>query len=62
MGGALLKAWAANTDHQFTVADPADPQLPENVAQVRAVEELGEERFDYLIVNLKPQMIDKCSP
>tara|TARA_R110002110_G_scaffold125742_10_gene304052 strand:+ start:1292 stop:2041 length:750 start_codon:yes stop_codon:yes gene_type:complete len=62
MGGALLKAWAANTDHQFTVADPADPQLPENVAQVRAVEELGEERFDYLIVALKPQMIDKVLP
>lgn len=62
MGGALLKAWAANTDHLFTVADPAKPDLPENVSQVSSVEELGEEIFDYLIVALKPQLIDEVLP
>tara|TARA_R110000850_G_scaffold7669_1_gene27649 strand:- start:25927 stop:26676 length:750 start_codon:yes stop_codon:yes gene_type:complete len=62
MGGALLKAWAANTDHEFTVADPAKPELPEGVTQVGSVEELGEQMFDYLIVALKPQLIDDVLP
>ncbi len=62
MGGALLKAWAANTDHDFTVADPARPDLPPGVSQVGSVEELGEEIFDYLIVALKPQLIDDVLP
>ncbi len=62
MGGALLKAWAENTDHLFTVADPAKPDLPDSVSQVGSVEELGEEVFDYLIVALKPQLIDDVLP
>tara|TARA_R110000787_G_scaffold3020_10_gene12193 strand:- start:44530 stop:45279 length:750 start_codon:yes stop_codon:yes gene_type:complete len=62
MGGALLKAWAANTDYDFTVADPASPDLPQGVLQVGSVEELGEEIFDYLIVALKPQLIDDVLP
>ena len=62
MGGALLKAWAANTTHKFTVADPAKPDLPEEVSQVGSVEELGEEVFDYLVVALKPQLIDEVLP
>jgi len=62
MGGALLKAWADKTDHMFTVADPADPDLPKDVAQVRSAEQLGEEIFDYLIVALKPQLIDNVLP
>ena len=62
MGGALLKAWAENTSHSFTVADPADPDLPKNVNQVRSAEELGEYLFDYLIVALKPQLIDTVLP
>ncbi len=62
MGGALLKAWAANTDHDFTVADPAKPDLPQGVSQVGSVEELGEQVFDYLIVALKPQLIDDVLP
>ncbi len=62
MGGALLKAWAEKTDHLFTVADPAKPDLPEGVSQVGSVEELGEEVFDYLVVALKPQLIDEVLP
>ena len=62
MGGALLKAWAENTDHKFTVADPANPDLPKNVSLVGSVEELGEQLFDYLIVALKPQLIDEVLP
>lgn len=62
MGGALLKAWAANTNHHFTVADPAKPDLPEGVSQVGSVEELGDQIFDYLIVALKPQLVDQVLP
>ena len=62
MGGALLKAWAENTGHMFTVADPANPDLPDNVSLVSSVAELGEQSFDYLIVALKPQLIDEVLP
>ena len=62
MGGALLKAWAEHTDHQFTVADPADPELPDNVALVGSAGALGDAKFDYLIVALKPQLIDAVLP
>ncbi|MGB5483016.1 pyrroline-5-carboxylate reductase family protein [Parasphingorhabdus sp.] len=62
MGGALLRAWAEKTDHLFTVADPAKPDLPEGVLQVGSVEELSEQSFDYLIVALKPQLIDEVLP
>ncbi len=62
MGGALLKAWAKNTDHSFTVADPAKPALPKNVAQVSSADELDGDMFDYLIVALKPQLIDTVLP
>ena len=62
MGGALLKAWAEKTDHRFTVADPAEPELPEGVEQVGSADELAEEMFDYLIVALKPQLIDQVLP
>lgn len=62
MGGALLKAWAANTDHKFTVADPAKPDLPDGVSQAGSVEDLGDEVFDYMIVALKPQLIDDVLP
>jgi pyrroline-5-carboxylate reductase len=62
MGGALLKAWAANTDHSFTVANRAERDLPEKVVQVHFAKELSEEIFDYLIVGLKPQLIDTVLP
>tara|TARA_R100001244_G_scaffold47550_3_gene42281 strand:- start:28366 stop:29115 length:750 start_codon:yes stop_codon:yes gene_type:complete len=62
MGGALLKAWAENTDHHFTVADPAKPELPGNVALVSSAGDLDGAMFDYLIVALKPQLIDTVLP
>ncbi|MEH6791818.1 pyrroline-5-carboxylate reductase family protein [Parasphingorhabdus sp.] len=62
MGGALLKAWAEQTDHEFTVADPAKPDLPEHVTQVDSVDELDGAMFDCLIVALKPQLIDTVLP
>lgn len=62
MGGALLKAWAEKTDHRFTVADPAELELPDDVSQIGSDQELGQELFDYLVVALKPQLIDKVLP
>jgi pyrroline-5-carboxylate reductase len=62
MGGALLKAWADKTDHKFTVADPADPDLPTGAAHARSADDLDETSFDYLIVALKPQLIDDVLP
>ena len=54
MGGALLKAWAANTAHKFTVADPAKPDLPEGVSQVDSVEQLGDQVLPGYLSRLSP--------
>ncbi|OAN97555.1 hypothetical protein A8B75_04170 [Sphingomonadales bacterium EhC05] len=62
MGGALLKAWAEKSDHDLTVADPAELVLPDGVRQIRSVDELDQALFDTLIVALKPQMIDAVLP
>lgn len=62
MGGALLKAWAENTAHSYTVANRAKRDLPKGVRQVSSAGELEENLFDCLIIGLKPQMIDEVLP
>ncbi len=62
MGGALLARWASLDGLSFTVLDPASPQTPSGVAQVSYADQLGGERFDVLIVAVKPQLIDQAMP
>lgn len=61
MGGALIGQWLTG-GARFTVVDPAAHGLPDAVRLVRDVSELGEERFDVVIVAVKPQMIDEVLP
>ncbi|MCR9129606.1 MAG: pyrroline-5-carboxylate reductase [Alphaproteobacteria bacterium] len=62
MGGALLARWARLDGLDFTVIDPADPEVPAGVAVKTSLDGLDEGSFDALIVAVKPQLIDKAIP
>ncbi len=64
MGGALGMRWASNVDLPITVIDPyAQKQnIPPNVRLCTSVEELDGQRFDSLIVAIKPQVIPELLP
>ena len=62
MGGALLSQWIKNDSFDFTVVDPVAENLPDNIALARNVGDLGETRFDIVVVAVKPQMIDDVMP
>ena len=56
MGGAMLKGWlAAGLDaSRFTIVDPALPAAPDGVRLLRT---LPDERFDAILLGVKPQML-----
>lgn len=62
MGGALLARWIELDGVSVTVVDPGQPILPAGVTHLSDVSELGEARFDGLIVAVKPQLIDAAIP
>ncbi|XBQ17433.1 MAG: pyrroline-5-carboxylate reductase [Oceanicaulis sp.] len=62
MGGALLARWAELGGVDFTVLDPASPELPDGVALHTTPDTLGEARFDAIVVSVKPQLIDAAIP
>ena len=62
MGGALLRRWIEGGD-SFTIVDPGLDEPPvEGTTLVSKPEELGETRFDAIIIAIKPQMIDELLP
>ena len=61
MGGALLEHWMSGGE-EFTIVDPMLETAPEGVRLVRDRSEIAEERFDTIIVAIKPQMIDDVLP
>ena len=62
MGGAMLRRWLERTEHKFTIVDPAAEDTPSGAELLRSREELGDRRFDMIIVAIKPQMIDDVLP
>lgn len=62
MGGALLARWTVSLDHDFTVIDPAQPELPFGAKGVASADDLAGQTFDALIVAVKPQLIDAAMP
>ncbi len=62
MGGALLARWARLDGFEFTVVDPAGPDVPDGVALKDSADALDAETFHALIVAVKPQLIDKAIP
>lgn len=61
MGGALLGHWMAG-EESFTIVDPALDAAPAGARLVADPADLGDARFDVVIVAIKPQMIDEVLP
>ena len=61
MGGALLEYWKKG-EEKFTIVDPFLESAPEGVDLVKEKAELDQQRFDVIIVAIKPQMIDDILP
>lgn len=62
MGGALLSRWLDQSSFQFTVVSPSGRSCPEGVNVVRNVKELQGQKFDLIIIAVKPQMINEVLP
>lgn len=60
MGGAMLAGWlAAGCDPgQFTVVDPYLTEVPPGV---RLLREVPQERFDFILLGVKPQVVDQAA-
>ena len=61
MGGALLEYWKRGSEN-FTIIDPFLESAPDGVALHKDKADLGDQRFDVVIVAIKPQMIDEILP
>lgn len=61
MGSAMLTRWVASTDINFTVLDPADIIMPDQVVHLRSVSDL-DSLFDVIILAVKPQMMASVCP
>lgn len=62
MGGSLLTRWATSTEHKITVINPSLIKAPEGVIVTQTIEELSEQRFDIIVIAIKPQLIDTVLP
>ena len=59
MGGAMLTGWlAAQVPASFTVVDPVVTELP---ASVRLLREVPAERFDVVLLGVKPQTLNEAA-
>lgn len=61
MGGALLSQWKDGGD-EFTIVDPGLREAPKGVRLLDDRAHLGAEKFDVVVVAIKPQMIDDILP
>ncbi|WP_034811395.1 pyrroline-5-carboxylate reductase [Hyphomonas sp. L-53-1-40] len=62
MGGALLTQWMRAVEDEFTIIDPFLDQPVEGARLFKDINALGDEKFDLLIVAIKPQMVDEILP
>lgn len=61
MGGAMLAGWLAGgiDPANFTVVDPLLPEAPQGV---RLLREVPDERFDFVLLGIKPQSLADVAP
>lgn len=61
MGGAMLAGWLAGglDPASFTVVDPVLPRAPDGV---RLLREVPDERFDFVLLGIKPQSLAEVAP
>ena len=60
MGGAMLAGWlASDLSLKLTVVDPAVTEVP---ADVRLLRQVPAERFDVVLLGIKPQLLGAAAP
>ena len=60
MGGAMLAGWlASDLALEITVVDPAVTEVP---AEVRLLRQIPHERFDAVLLGIKPQLLGEIAP
>ena len=60
MGGAMLTGWlASDLPLRLTVVDPAVTEVP---AEVRLLRQIPAERFDMVLLGIKPQLLGAVAP
>ena len=61
MGGAMLAGWLVGgiDPAAFTVVDPFLPEVPQGV---RLLREVPDERFDFVLLGVKPQSLAEVAP
>ena len=60
MGGAMLAGWlASDLGLKLTVVDPAVTEVP---AAVRLLRQVPAERFDMVLLGIKPQLLGAVAP
>ena len=62
MGSSLLSRWVDVEDTAFFVVDPYSEFSHPSVKMLKDKSALGDEKFDFIIVAVKPQMIDDIVP
>jgi pyrroline-5-carboxylate reductase len=62
MGGALLDRWITETQHKITIVDPALKAAPANVILKQSIEGLEDNKFDIIVIAIKPQLIEIVLP
>tara|TARA_R110000737_G_scaffold289817_1_gene296344 strand:- start:2559 stop:3143 length:585 start_codon:yes stop_codon:yes gene_type:complete len=62
MAGALLARWATSTEHTISVINPSLVKAPPSVIVTQAIEELSAQRFDIIVVAIKPQITVQVLP
>lgn len=62
MGSALLTRWANSTSHQITVINPSKIEAPAGVIVKHHIEALLDQRFDFIVIAIKPQLIEQVLP
>lgn len=62
MGGSLLTRWATSTNHTITIINPSLVKAPQSVIVRQDIEELADQRFDIIVIAIKPQLIEKILP
>ena len=62
MGSALLSRWATSTDQNITIINPSLVKAPAGVKVTQTLEELSGQRFDFVVIAIKPQLIAHVLP